>query len=533
MRPCLLAILLLCATAAQAQPRAKHPYTVPETQYKRIHQAALRAVMDRAPEYAIGQLRDYATRHPDDPDNWFAVAVTEAQMGNDRAAARAVRRALDAGLPPERFLAGPRDLLAPLLEIDSVRARLEGAGPLVGGPMLGRVTGHGAAVWVRTADEADVRARAYRRGRVEPVAESAVVRTRAARDYTAELELAGLSPDSEYRYEVLVNGEPAADALPMWLRTAPEVGGSSRFRVVFGGGAGYVPENEHMWNTIRAYRPDALLLLGDNVYSDDPGRPAMQQFCYYRRQLRPEWRALTAQTPVYAIWDDHDFGTNDCRGGPEVDWPPWKPRVWETFTQNWVNPPYASGGRPGGWFAWTIADVDFFFLDGRYYRTNPRWPAPSMLGAEQKQWLLEQLAASEAAFKVIVSPVPWAEGVKPGSLDTWDGFAAEREEIFRCVTANKVDGVLLLSADRHRSDAWRIPRAEGYDLYEFESSRLTNQHVHKTFEEAIFSYNELQSFAMLDFDTAADDPSVTHRIVNIRGDCVFEMELRLSQLSHR
>ena len=49
----------------------------------------------------------------------------------------------------------------------------------------------------------------------------------------------------------------------------------------------------------------------------------MQHYCYYRRQARPEFSALVAQTPVYSIWDDHDFGVNDCVEGPEIDLPAW------------------------------------------------------------------------------------------------------------------------------------------------------------------------------------------------------------------
>lgn len=34
----------------------------------------------------------------------------------------------------------------------------------------------------------------------------------------------------------------------------------------FGGGAGYVPEHERMWETLEAERWTAFLFLGDNVH---------------------------------------------------------------------------------------------------------------------------------------------------------------------------------------------------------------------------------------------------------------------------
>src|SRR5690606_18284624 len=99
----------------------------------------------------------------------------------------------------------------------------------------------------------------------------------------------------------------------------------------------------------------------------------------------------------------------------------------------------------------------------------------------------------KAAFTVLCSPVPWDYRTKGDSLDTWNGFQAEREEIFNFLRERKIEGVVLMSADRHRSDAWRLERPGTYDLYEFNSSRLTNQHVHGEMKEALFSYNKKQS----------------------------------------
>jgi len=153
-----------------------------------------------------------------------------------------------------------------------------------------------------------------------------------------------------------------------------------------------------------------------------------------------------------------------------------------------------------------------------------------MLGAEQQRWLLEGLAASKATFKVLVSPVPWDYRTKGGSLDTWNGYRAEREAIFDFISDKKIDGVILLSADRHRSDCWKIERPNGYALYEFNSSRLTNQHVHKTMKEAVFSYNAKQSFGLIEFDTVAKDPTVSYAVVTIDAEKVHDISVKRSQL---
>ncbi len=156
-----------------------------------------------------------------------------------------------------------------------------------------------------------------------------------------------------------------------------------------------------------------------------------------------------------------------------------------------------------------------------------------MLGLSQKNWLLDNLKKSKATFKVIASPVPWSFGTKPGSLDTWEGYKEEREEIFSFIEENRIEGIILISADRHRSDAWVIKRQNGYDLYEFESSKLTNVHSHKLMQGALFGYNEKCSFGLLSFDTMLSDPTLTYKIINIDNEPVYEFTLKKSQLSYQ
>ena len=75
-------------------------------------------------------------------------------------------------------------------------------------------------------------------------------------------------------------------------------------------GGGYA-----VFDAIAAAKPDAMLWLGDNVYLQapdfaDPDAMAAR----YRRQrsFEPLQKLLTATAHV-AIWDDHDYGPNNCR----------------------------------------------------------------------------------------------------------------------------------------------------------------------------------------------------------------------------
>ena len=299
-----------------------------------------------------------------------------------------------------------------------------------------------------------------------------------------------------------------------------------------------------MWDTIRASNPDAFLILGDNVYIDLPREVgAFHNYTYYQRQSRPEFRRLVASTPIYAIWDDHDAGTDDLFLGPYTDMPVWKPQFFELFKRNWNNPSYGiEPERPGVWHSLRIGPAEFFMLDGRYYRENFLKPNPSMLGPDQKAWFLNALKDSTATFKLIVSPVPFADDAKiddelfegedpyPAN-DIWTGYLEERQEIYDFLYDNEITGVVLLSGDRHRADFRINNRSQGYPLYEVMCSWLTNPRAADPSGEPLWHYNEKPTFTLLSFENRSTDPKMTIDISTIDGDRVMLWELYLSDLS--
>jgi alkaline phosphatase D len=488
-------------------------------------------VIREEPDKAIAN----ALLHKDDAEAYFIVAAAYAKKNEIEKAMAYVEEAVSAGLPIERFLAGPRTILAPLIESDEFKKLIAEKGiSLVHGPLLGDVTEARAKIWVRTASELPVQVKYSKSRDMKEAMLSCVVSTQQDKDFTAIVELDGLEPEAEYFYELIIGNKEGGKVYS--FRTFPEKGKPARFEVAFGGGAAYILWHSHMWQTIARNNPAALLLLGDNVYIDHPALQEIQRYHYYRRQSEPFFRELISTTPVYAIWDDHDFAANDMGVGPARDKPWWKIPNWKVFKNNWNNPYYGGGeAHPGCWFDFSIGAVDFFMLDGRYYREkSPEGKDDaSMLGPCQKAWLLDKLKTSQAVFKVIASPVPFSQNTKPRSRDTWDGYPKEREEIFTFIEENKIDGVFLIAADRHRSDARKTERANGYPLYEFESSKITNQHTHPLLAGCLFGYNEKNSFGKLSFDTARDDPCVKFSIVNIDNDIKGQMTLRLSEISHK
>ncbi|MBL7009512.1 MAG: alkaline phosphatase D family protein, partial [Planctomycetes bacterium] len=149
-----------------------------------------------------------------------------------------------------------------------------------------------------------------------------------------------------------------------------------------------------------------------------------------------------------------------------------KDQALELFTRYWANPGYASGGEPGVWCRFRRGRVEFFMLDGRFHR-DPQEQEPdafkTQFGEAQWRWLEACLGASDADFKVLCSPAQVLADYH--SYEGWWSYPADRERLLRLVTESRIDGLVLLSGDRHIGEVL-VGDQLGYPLYEFCSSPL-------------------------------------------------------------
>ena len=91
-------------------------------------------------------------------------------------------------------------------------------------------------------------------------------------------------------------------------------------RVAFGSCADAGQPDHPIWNALYQAQPDALLMIGDNVYADSPefrSSPSREglETEYAKLEATPAFQRLRDVVPIYATWDDHDYGLND--GGKE------------------------------------------------------------------------------------------------------------------------------------------------------------------------------------------------------------------------
>ena len=137
-----------------------------------------------------------------------------------------------------------------------------------------------------------------------------------------------------------------------------------------------------------------------------------------------------------------------------------------------------------------VSNCDFFVLDTRSHRQmhdvrRPHKPGLSMLGARQKAWLKEGMAASNADFLFVVSSVNFmVPHVGGGAVrasnkdDAWTVFLEEREELIR-FWDSLGKPVFVLTGDLHNSFAIKITDR----VWEFASGPHNSQN-HRASDES-------------------------------------------------
>lgn len=339
------------------------------------------------------------------------------------------------------------------------------------GPMVGAPTANSLRVWVRASGTFDVVLEVATRRDFADIRVSPPAQANAANDFCVAPQIEGLTPATAYYYRFRFDGVlDRYQPMPYRARTAPR--GRNNFRAAFGSCARLqIDTDQLIFSIAEALEPDLMFFLGDNIYADSVEPSAIADL--YRRQREIERvKPFIRKTACLAIWDDHDFAINDSDRNNPI-----REQALAQFKNYWANPSYGLPSTPGIFFKYAYGGVDFFFLDGRYYRdpaTAPDVAGKTMLGAEQKAWLKDELRASRAPFKVLVSGGGFSKAERPG--DSWAAFQTERNELFDFIRDHRIEGVFGISGDSHMGELNCVPRSEqgAYDFYDMCSSPLAN-----------------------------------------------------------
>ncbi|MGH3935698.1 MAG: alkaline phosphatase D family protein [Pseudonocardiaceae bacterium] len=307
------------------------------------------------------------------------------------------------------------------------------------GPMLRHVGRTTAAVWVQTDRPAEV----------EILGCGASTFTVCGQHY-ALVEVTGLEPGSSTTYQVHLNGKLAwpAPGSPWPDSRIRTRGGGAPVRVIFGscrqvkpadprsagakGAIGAIGidaldvEASRMADMAPGEWPDALLLLGDQVYADDPppktrrwlGRrqnttsapeDEVADFIGYTRLYLDSWsspeiRWLMSTVPTAMIFDDHDVRDDWNTSSAWRDWvtaqPWWPMRIRGALGSYWI---YQHIGN----------------LSPKERHSDPTWRAVQDTDGDAWPVLREMAGAADADPSAIRWSFRWdVDGVRLVVMDT-------------------------------------------------------------------------------------------------------------------
>jgi alkaline phosphatase D len=253
-----------------------------------------------------------------------------------------------------------------------------------------------------------------------------------------------------------------------------------------------VNENRSMafWDNIAGQKPQAFLLIGDNVYGDtgslsDATVPTLAA-SYRKLSSRQEFDRFRRSVPMITAWDDHDMGANDAGGSFAF-----KEQTERMYESYWSASDEVRS-RPGIYESRIIGPVgkrvQFIILDTRFFRSDTarmpyRDPAPALgwtipnddpaatiLGDVQWTWLSKELD-KPAELRFIISSVQVL--TRAHNYESWYNFPREQARLLALLNAKNAQNAIFLSGDRHSGAIYKQPEmGDKSAMWEMTSSSL-------------------------------------------------------------
>ena len=318
--------------------------------------------------------------------------------------------------------------------------------------------------------------------------------------HSVRVELDQLQPAHEYYYRFEVGGETSPVGR---TRTGPPANAAHPAPLVFA----FVSCQNYSDGYFASYAEipaaadiETVVFLGDYIYegrntdvrAHAPAREIMSLDDYRLRHAQyktdVDLQAAHAAHPWLVTWDDHEFKNNYAEMDVDPNRPPAEvaARRAAAYRAFWEHMPLSRARKPVGpdlqlyrRFTWgSIAT--FNVLDGRQYRSDQpvcsardadgycqgaQAPERTMLGADQRDWLLSELATTRAHWNVLAQQTAFApfdrnRGTAPrdmGEGDNWDGYVAERQLLLDWMVEHGTPNPVILTGDSHQSWVRNVP----------------------------------------------------------------------------
>lgn len=308
--------------------------------------------------------------------------------------------------------------------------------------------------------------------------------------YGATAELGSVSPAGRFR---TLDG--ATGSTPRALAIVTGMNYSFFHHI---GGGGYPPasaeERRQGYPALKAIvdaGADYFVATGDNVYYDHPALGRAQTLHEMRKKhheqySQPRFLDLFRQAGTYWIKDDHDHRWDDSdpytpyrNGASPDDLMPSHELGLAVFREQLpVTDPTDAAALTYRTHR-VNRDLQIWLVEGRDYRSPnsmPDGPGKSIWGERQRAWLQRTLLASDATFKLLISPTPLVgpdDARKKDNHTNIGGFRHEGESFLNWVKEQRLHerGFVIATGDRH----WQYHSIHPTGVEEFGSGALVRQ----------------------------------------------------------
>ena len=196
---------------------------------------------------------------------------------------------------------------------------------------------------------------------------------------------------------------------------------------------------------------------------------------YKQYRSDPDLQRLHERHAMINIWDDHEFANNawqDGAGGHNEDDGDWATRKQNALQAYYEWMPIRGSENEPIYRSFDFADIlSLHMLDTRLCCRNRAVtdpedmedPESTIIGAEQMNWLFDEVADPQAHWNVIGNQVKFSLSALPNSynLDKWGGYMEERTRVVDFLDDNVERNVVFITGDAHSGFDFTIPGKEG------------------------------------------------------------------------
>ncbi|GLZ36369.1 phosphodiesterase [Lentzea sp. NBRC 105346] len=304
--------------------------------------------------------------------------------------------------------------------------------------------------------------------------------------HSVHVEVGGLQPGREYHYRFRAEGHISQTGRAL---TAPQPGTSPALTMLFTSCSHFEAGYFTAYRRMAEENPDLILHLGDYIYEGAASTtsvrkhaPAVEISTLANYRVRhaqyktdPDLQAAHAAAPWLVVWDDHEVENNYANlvrndSSPAGDFRARRAAAYKAYYEHM---PLRAAQAPVNEnlllhrrIRWGSL-ATFHLLDTRQYRDDQACgdgtkvcpeadsPTRTITGTSQESWLLDGMRQKLGTWDFLGQQVFFAQKLASSdgakSMDSWDGYTANRDRIQKGWDASGNRGTVVLTGDVHRS----------------------------------------------------------------------------------